>query len=146
MGTSRWAPALIAAFPNLSDEDFEIVNPPSDLYNCISYVANDASQRWDPNADDYWPPWASRNDRIDSLKQVFAGMGYEECADSSLEAGYRKIALYDAGGTGKHAAVQMPNGRWRSKLGYGPVIEHHSPESLDGGLYGNVHCFMRRPM
>ena len=75
MGTSRWAPALIAAFPNLSDEDFEIVSPPSDSYNCIAYVANDTSQRWDPNAGDYWPPWASRNDRIDSLKQVFAGMG-----------------------------------------------------------------------
>ncbi|MDE2787047.1 MAG: hypothetical protein OXL37_10335 [Chloroflexota bacterium] len=42
--------------------------------------------------------------------------------------------------------MQMLNGRWRSKMGKGPVIEHRSPESLTGGLYGNVHCFMRRPV
>ena len=146
MATSRWAPALIAAFPNLSGEAFEIVEQPSGSYNCIAYAANDTSQRWDPNTGDYWPPWAPADNRIDSLKQVFAGLGYEECEDSRLEDGYLKIALYgEEEGEAKHAAVQMPDGAWRSKLGYGPVIEHRSPESLADGIYGGVHCFMRRP-
>ena len=119
MATSRWAQALIAAFPNLSGEDFEIVDQPSDAYNCIAYAANDISQRWDPNTGGYWPPWAPGNNLTDSLKQVFAGLGYEECEDSILEDGYLKVALYEEQGEAKHAAVQMLNGRWRSKLGYG---------------------------
>ena len=95
MATSRWAQALIAVFPNLSGEDFEIVDQPSDAYNCIAYAANDTNQRWDPNTDDYWPSWVPGNNLIDSLKQVFAGLGYEEC---------------------------------------------------EGGMYGEVTVFMRRPL
>ena len=144
MDTSRWAQKLIAAFPNLSGEDFEIVDQPSDSYNCIAYAADDTSQRWDPNTDDYWPPWAPKNDRIESLKQVFAGLGYEECEDNRIEDGYQKVALYEEHGKAKHAAVHMPNGRWRSKLGYGPVIEHRSPESLSGGMYGEATTIMRK--
>ena len=144
MDTSRWTPALIAAFPNLSGEDFEIVDQPSDLYNCIAYAANDTSQRWDPNTEDYWPPWAPGNNLLDSLKQVFTGLGYEECEDSCLENGYLKVTLYEEQGEAKHAAIQMPNGLWRSKLGYGPVIEHRNPESLAGGIYGDPAVFMRR--
>ena len=144
MDTSRWAQALIAAFPNLSGEDFEIVDEPSDSYNCIAYAADDTSQRWDPNTDDYWPPWAPEDNTIGSLKQVFAGLGYEECGESSLEDGYQKVALYEEQGEAKHAAIQVPSGRWRSKLGYGPVIEHRSPESLSGGMYGSPTVFMQR--
>ena len=146
MATSRWAQALIAVFPNLSGEDFEIVDQPSDAYNCIAYAANDTGQRWDPNTGDYWPPWVPGNNLMDSLKQVFAGLGYEECEDSRLEDGYLKVALYEEQGEAKHAAVQMPNGHWRSKLGYGPLIEHRSPESLSGGMYGEATVFMRRPL
>ena len=120
------------------------MDQPSDSYNCIAYAANDTSQRWDPNTDNYWPPWAPGNNWIDSLKQVFAGLGYEECEDSRLENGYLKVALYEEQGEAKHAAVQMLNGHWRSKLGYGPVIEHRSPESLSGGMYGDVTTYMRR--
>ena len=146
MDTSRWARTLIAAFPNLSGEDFEVVDQPSDSYNCIAYAANDISQRWDPNTGNYWPPWAPGNNLVNSLKQVFEGLGYEECEDSHLEDGYLKVALYEEQGETKHAAVQMPNGHWRSKLGYGPVIEHRSPESLSGGMYGEATVFMRRTL
>ena len=44
----------------------------------------------------------------------------------------------------QHAAVQKPNGRWRSKKDQVPVIEHRSPESISGGTYGNLTVFMRR--
>ena len=146
MDTPRLAQALIAAFPNLSGEDFEIVGEPSERYNCIAYAAGDVGKPWDPNGNRYWPPWATRTDNIASLMEAFAGLGYEPCDDAHSEDGYRKVALYAMQGQAKHAAVQMPDGRWRSKVGLGPVIEHGSPESLAGGMYGDVRCLMRRPL
>ena len=144
MATSSWAQALIAAFPGLASEDLEIVEEPSAWYNCIAYAAGYASNWWWPDGINYWPPWATETDRIESLIEVFAGLGYEQCDDSHFEEGYQKVALYEVQGEAKHAAVQMPNGRWRSKMGQGPVIEHRSPESLSDGIYGNATVYMRK--
>ena len=144
MDTSRWAQALTEAFPNLANENFEVVGGPSDRYNCVAYAANKKDQPWDYNHRGHWPPWANRNDRIESLKQVFLGLECEECRDSELEDGYQKVALFEVQGQAKHAALQMPNGRWRSKIGDGPLIEHDTPESLAGELYGNPTVFLRR--
>ncbi len=52
-----------------------------------------------------------------SLQEVFAGLGFEECDDGSFEPGYQKVALYEDGGEYQHASIQMPNGAWRSKMG-----------------------------
>lgn len=144
MATSSWARAVISAFPKLASEGFEIVGEPITEYNCIAYAAGHTSDWWWPDGINYWPPWATLTERIESLIEVFAGLGYEQCDDSRSETPYQKVALYEAQGEMKHAAVQMPNGRWRSKMGQGPVIEHRSPESLAGGPYGDVYCFMRR--
>ena len=144
MDTSKWTDLLVGAFPNLADEEFEIVDQPSERYNCIAYAAADTSKWWWPDGINYWPPWATETDRIESLKEAFAGLGYEQCDQINPEASYNSIALYEAHGAMQHAAVQMPNGRWRSKVGKGPVIEHRSPESLSGGIYGNPTVFMRR--
>ena len=144
MDTSRWEQALIHLFPNLTTENFEIVEQPPGDYNCIAYAAGDTSKQWDYHLGRYWPSWATRSSRMQSLIEVFAGLQYEECQDGSHEAGYQKVALYEAGGAIQHAAIQQPNGRWRSKMGHGPVIEHDSPASLAGGLYGEPTTFMRR--
>ena len=138
------AQALIAAFPKLSSEDFQIVDQPSRRYNCIAYAAGDTTEWWWPDGINYWPPWATRDNRMGSLKEVFAGLGYDPCDDSDAEDGYQKVALYEVWGKFEHAAAQMPNGRWRSKMGRGPVIEHRSPESLSGGMYGDATNTMRR--
>ena len=144
MDTSRWAQLLVSAFPNLSGEGSEIVEQPSEQYNCIAYAAGDTSKWWWPDGINYWPPWATVTNRIESLKEAFAGLGYEQSQDSGAEDGCQKVALYELNGEMKHAAAQMPNGRWRSKTGQGPVIEHDSPESLSGGMYGDATVYMRR--
>ena len=146
MATSRWMTWFNVSFPNLRYEGFTVVDQPSDTYNCIAYAADDTSQWWAHESDGYWPPCATRSELIASLLEVFAGLGYEQCDDSRIEDGYQKVALYETQGVWTHAAVQMPSGVWRSKMGEGPVIEHRSAESLSGGPYGEVHCFMRRPL
>ena len=145
MATSSWARLLARAFPRLSSETFEIVAQPSIQYNCIAYAAGDASEWWGfEEKDYYWPDYATRSDSIESLVEVFAGLGFEQCQDSSLESGYEKVALYEVRGVWTHAAVQMGGGHWRSKVWVGPVIEHLSPESISGGIYGNPTIYMRR--
>lgn len=146
MALRSWTNLLTREFPNLASEEFEIIDQPSEWYNCIAYAAGDTGRWWWPDGINYWPLWANQTNSIESLKEVFAGRGYEQCDDSAAEAGYQKIALYEAQAEMTHVALQMPNGRWRSKLGRGPVIEHHSPESLSGVNYGNPTAFMRRAL
>ena len=144
MDISSWVRLIAQAFPRLSGEGYEIVGESSKRYNCIAYAANDTNDWWDIIGKRYWPDYATRSDRMESLIEVFTGMGYQRCQDSSLESGYEKVALYEEQGEWKHAALQTPNGRWRSKMGPGPVIEHLNPESLSDGVYGNPTIYMRR--
>lgn len=146
MDTSKWTALLKTAFPNLTNESLEIVDQPSEQYNCIAFAAGDTGKWWWPDSINYWPAWATLDQKIESLREAFAGLGYEQCNNSEAESGYQKVALYEDQGMAQHVALQMPNGRWRSKMGQGPVIEHDSPESLSGGMYGAVHYFMRRPL
>jgi len=146
MDIPSWARILAQAFPKLPEEGYEIISEPTKKYNCIAYAANDISDWWGTvEEQQHWPDYATRSERMESLIEVFAGLGYQRCQDSGLESGYEKVALYEEQGAWKHAALQMPNGRWRSKMGEGPLIEHRSPESLAGGIYGEPTTCMRRP-
>ena len=144
MDLRKWEHLLREAFPNLEKEGFEIVEVPSRRYNCIAYAAGDIANWWDRQEVGYWSLHATRSDSIESLREIFVGLGFEQCEDSDAEDGYRKIALYEAQGIGKHAAVQMSSGRWRSKMGQGPVMEYLSLELLSGGMYGIPTTYMRR--
>lgn len=144
MGLSEWRQTLAAAFPRLATEGYEIVGEPTSGYNCIAYAAGDTNEWWEPTGRRYWPDYATRTDRMGSLIEVFTGLGFHRCRGNSLEGGYVKVALYEEQGVWKHAALQTPTGRWRSKMGEGPLIEHLRPESLAGGMYGNPTIHMRR--
>jgi hypothetical protein len=66
-------------------------------------------------------------------------------ADDSLEPGFEKIALYALAGLPKHAARQLPNGRWTSKLGELEDVEH-LVDGLVGTWYGGVIQVLKRPL
>jgi hypothetical protein len=83
---------------------------------------------------------------IGILVQVFEALGYEACADDRPEPGYEKVALYGSSLYYTHAARQLPDGRWTSKLGKAEDIEHDSPDDVAGGVYGEVVEFMKRPI
>jgi hypothetical protein len=63
---------------------------------------------------------------------------------ADLELGFEKVALYGLAESYTHAARQLPDGRWTSKLGNEEDIEHDSPEAVAGGLYGELVLFMKR--
>ncbi len=59
------------------------------------------------------------------------------------EKGFIKIALFAKDNIPTHAARQLPNGLWTSKLG---ILEdvRHSLSAISGGIYGSVVVVMKR--
>ena len=127
------------AFPSL---EFDITSDPTDEYNCIAWAAGDDTEWWSHLPGYKWP--AERTPNVESLIAVFAHMGYELCESDEIEEGYEKVAIYAQGGRWKHAARQLPDARWTSKLGPDEDIEHREISGLIGNLYGEVHRIMRR--
>ena len=132
-------------FPNLAGSGYEITGEASKEYNCIAWVLGMSHRNWDCyDPDGYWPPSIPRDDLIVTAVQLFASEGFSLCDNDALESGYEKIALYAFVGRFTHAAKQLNDGRWTSKLGKREVITHPSLANLTGGFFGNVHCIMRR--
>jgi hypothetical protein len=135
-------------FPGLRGSGYKVTSPPDDLYNCIAWAAGDVNSWWWPDEPDqpdsaFWPPGVPRLETLDTFRQAFATLGYEICDDGRPEPGYEKIALFALGGLPKHAARQLPNGRWTSKLGPMEDIEHELG-ALTGSVYGSVAFLMKR--
>jgi hypothetical protein len=134
---------LEGAFPNLAADGYTVASPKTQAYNCVAWAAGDASRWWEPGI--YWP--GPTGDDLAALTGLFAALGYVPCAGDELEAGYEKVALYaDDQGNWTHAALQLPDGWWTSKLGPDEDILHRTPQALLGDLYGQVReiCSVRR--
>jgi hypothetical protein len=81
---------------------------------------------------------------VAAYEQAFATRGYARCASELLEVGVEKIALFVNGhGVPTHAARQLPDGSWTSKLGFEEDIRHDLRQ-LEGAAYGTVTLFMAR--
>ena len=147
MMLGSWRPE---EFPRLNPTNHRITSKASRRYNCIAWALGDDSQWFDPMvADAYWPEDLPKELTLDSVVELFRQAGYEICSDGRLQAGYEKIAIYTNDGGPTHAARQLENGRWTSKLGNYHDIEHDSLEALNGdgyGEYGSVAVFMVRPI
>ena len=89
---------------------------------------------------------------MESFVQAYAAIGYEVCGSGSREpeVGFQKIALYvDEDGVPTHAARQLPNGEWTSKLGRSEDISHRTLEALESGEnkmlgYGSAALILKK--
>lgn len=123
----------------------------SKRYNCIAWAAGNDTRWWWPDAMGvgYWPPNVPRADTFAQFVRLYSGFGYTLCFDGALERGFEKVALYGKGPKGSeiptHAALQLENGEWTSKLGPFEDIKHTTPGDVEGPTYGRVVCFLRRP-
>ncbi len=144
MATPRNRIIISRLCPHLDAEGYEVVAPASDDYNCIAYAAGDTERWWDHTELGYWPPGVERSHTLEALAAVFRTLEFIATDNPDLEYGYEKIALYADSEGYTHAALQAPDGKWRSKMGDLELIQHRAPTSLDGGLYGNAEIYMRR--
>jgi hypothetical protein len=136
--------AIEQDFPNLVIDGYRITSCPTRNYNCIAWAAGVSDDWWDP-ADGYtWPDGAPREYTKEALIEMYRVIGFEICVGGHLEAGFDKVALYADGDDWTHAARQLDNGKWTSKLGGNVDIEHNSPEGVSATIYGQVLCYMKR--
>lgn len=138
--------ALRLTFPLLSVENCRLTSPADDGYNCIAWAADDTEHWWWPDAQKqvYWPPSAPRNETVEAFEIAFRGLGYSDRTDDSLEPGKQKIAIFASQrGAPTHAARQLPDGWWASKLGQEIDIEHELT-AVEGPTYGIVAVVLAR--
>jgi hypothetical protein len=131
--------------PNLTDANYRETSPSTPIYNCIAWAAGDDRRYWWP-VGAYWPPNVPREETVPAFLQAFAAKGYIECADATLEPGVEKVALYaDGDGVPSHAALQLEDGSWTSKLGALEDIAHETLEAVNCKEYGQAVRFLKRP-
>lgn len=109
-------------------------------YNCIAHSVK-VYDRW------VWP-----GTHVADFDHLYRSRGYRRTPrlDFSFDPALEKVVLYaKAGKHGEvectHAARQLSDGSWSSKLGSGPLIRHASPDSLDGSSYGRPIALYVRP-
>lgn len=132
-------------FPNSFIEPFVVTSIATGNYNCIAWVLEDTEHFYwpDPKEFFYWLPNISREENIETFVQLFSFHGYEISDNALKEKGYTKIALFAKDNLPTHAARQLPNGLWTSKLG---ILEdvRHTLSSISDGLYGSVVLILKK--
>jgi hypothetical protein len=136
-------------FPGLSATSFTIQSPADPRYNCIAWAAGDTTRWWwpaDPRTGAHWPVGVSREVSLAAFREVFARLGYEPCASDALEEGFEKVGLFARRDKPTHAARQLANGSWTSKLGHEEDIEHPLTALAGDTVYGEMVQILRRPV
>jgi hypothetical protein len=137
-------------FPRLNKKNHSVESDRDGGYNCIAFAAGITTIKWWPifHKDAYWPADVPYSETVDAFVRAFGTLGYVECQDGSFVLGVEKIAIYSRDGTraGRptHAARQVDEKSWASKLGNDYDI-HHRERVVSGGGYGEIAVFMQRP-
>jgi hypothetical protein len=136
---------FLLLFPGLGNCRWSITSPEAVTYNCISWAVEDQRRRWcEPAPSFYWPPGAPREYSVEAYQGAFEQSGYTVCRNAALEPGLQKVALYAIDSEPQHAARQLPDGTWTSKIGIADDIMHETLEALEGDDYGRVVLVMQR--
>jgi len=157
---------LEMAFPNLLPGEYNLKSPVDPTYNCLAFAADIDTKRLWPGKEYYplydWPRHLTNEDTIECVCEYFAAIGYKVCLRPSwwaylfkiltlrdpsifaLERGFEKIAIYGIAKEPLHLSKQIPDGRWKSKLGYGRDIEHNTLKALECQDYGKPVVIMKK--
>lgn len=137
--------SLLREFPLLKETGFRVTSSPDRRYNCIAWAADETSKWWWPDDAGYWPEEVPREATLEAFVAAYATRSYVPCDNDEPEEGYEKVAIYANQKGPQHAARQLPNGKWTSKLGALDDIEHNTLDGVNCECYGSVVKFLRRP-
>jgi len=154
-------------FPKLQfDKSFYISSKPNINYNCIAWVGITDNEFWWPEVEPYnkldgvkykWPFKIKNSDELKYFIELFSNLGYEGVSNNikNEHPKYRKIALFIKEDKNisdinnckcTHAARQLTNGLWASKLGRKDDIEHSNPYDLEGSAYGKLAIILKKKL
>jgi hypothetical protein len=136
---------LEAAFPGLAGSGYAVTSPATAVYNCLAWAASEDDRWWwpDPMGVYFWPSGVPREETLAAFLAAYATIGYTPTTETTAMPNVGKVALYSHSGNPTHAARQLPDGRWTSKLGQGVDIEHELAD-LVGAVYGTVAVILAR--
>jgi hypothetical protein len=131
-------------FPRLFGNEYRLASRRTRRYNCIAWAAGNDRAWWDAGPGGFWPDGVLDDGSVEAAVQLYEHYGYTRTMNSAPEEGVERIAIYgdDLGYT--HAARQLPDGTWTSKLGKLQDIEHRALENLFGERYGRAVQFMEK--
>jgi hypothetical protein len=143
-------------FPALQNDPlFRKTSEADPDYNCIGWAIEDLRWFWPPPAvkavtpaGRYWPPPEKirQDETVGAFVELFSLAGYEVCDDGDCGEGLQKVVIFtDLSGTPRHAARQLEDGSWTSKLGEEIDITHARAAGVAGDAYGIPLVFMCRP-
>lgn len=132
-------------YPRLTPTNHRVTSPATGVYNRLAWAAGENYRWWEPGR--FWPcPLLGTAFTIDDLIAALRTVGYDLCADGTLETGFEKVALFGDGyDDPTHVARQLADGHWTSKLGDWEDVEHDTADAVGGGGYGEIFWYMRRP-
>jgi hypothetical protein len=128
-------------FPALTTANHSVTSDHSLIYNCIAWSLGDISKWWWPEIYGYWPEGCRRSTELSSFVDMYEYMGYSITSSLVYSTTERRIAIFVKDNKATHAAVQLDNSRWSSKLGQNQDIVH-TLSALEGPLYGSVQVYM----
>jgi hypothetical protein len=131
-------------FPNLNHANYKITSPMDNAYNCIAWAYGVKDNWFWPSEPYFWPDNIRYEETIEAFVELFHSINYEYCDNYLPENNYEKIAIYALNDIPTHAARQLSNGKWTSKLGRNIDIEHNTLDCLNGPAYGEVAVIMKR--
>lgn len=134
-------------FPNSYKDPFKVKSPQTTDYNCIAWAVEiEDKDIWPeprPYSSKYWPDNIPFEETLEAFIQFYESFGFEVCNNGKFEKKYLKIAIFTKDGIPQHAARQLNESEWTSKLGHSYDVRH-TLESMNGGEYGNVSQFMKK--
>ena len=136
---------LFRYFPKLGEGTYIVTSSKSEIYNCIAWAVDDENNWWWPTVGDYWPDNAPRDHTIEAFVIAYETLGFSVCETGDIERDTDKIVIYADSDGPQHAAKQLKDGRWASKLGEFEDIIHAKPEDIECDLYGAIAVYMKRP-
>lgn len=131
--------------PNLG-QNFRVVGKATHEYNCIVHSVGLERGWFQPGVSDKARPMSHMDD-------FYTAHGFQRAPgmDTAPQDGVERVVVFGMRDeTGQvvdvtHAVRQEPNGKWTSKLGTGPLIEHDTLSQVRGGSYGEpIAVYERR--
>lgn len=133
-------------FPNSKIDPFLITSPDTPFYNCIAWAYGDNTKWYWPDSSNiyFWPDDIPREEKLEYFILLFEKIGFNICNTGELDNKFDKVAIYcNQLGKPTHAARQLENGFWTSKLGQHFDVTH-TVFSMSNGAYGNITIYMSR--
>lgn len=146
MNFDDWLIEARKAFPLMGGHNCRPTSPSDERYNCIAWASGVSDRWWWPDSlgQNYWPRDVTRAGTLAAFTEMFGRAGFREVNDATSIPGVDKIAVYvGQQGLPTHAARQLPDGWWSSKLGMDVDVKHHLA-ALEGPVYGSVALILAR--